>query len=90
MIAQRAESTYSIHMKPVQIMLDESLLERLAQSDEVRERGRSQVIRQAVSEYLARREDDEITRRYREAYGDRDDLAQELDDWDEEGEWPPE
>jgi metal-responsive CopG/Arc/MetJ family transcriptional regulator len=77
-------------MKPVQVMLDESLLERLAQSEEVRERGRSQVIRQAVSEYLARRQDEEIARRYREAYGDRRDLAQDLDGWDEEGEWPPE
>ncbi|MFW5744341.1 MAG: ribbon-helix-helix protein, CopG family [Spirochaetota bacterium] len=77
-------------MKPVQVMLDESLLKRLAQSEEVRERGRSQVIRQAVFEYLARRENEEIARRYREAYGDRRDLAHELDGWGEEGEWPPE
>lgn len=77
-------------MKPVQVMLDEDLLRRLAASEEVRERGRSEVVRRAVDDYLRRREREDITNRYRKAYSSTDDLEGELDGWTEEGVWPDE
>ena len=75
-----------IHMKPVQIMLDEKLLEALDEDDEVRRLGRSAVIRHLAEEYLARRQNQAITAQYREAY----DQAQgrEFEGWEEEGVWP--
>jgi predicted transcriptional regulator len=75
-------------MKAVQVMFDEELLRRLAQSEEVRERGRSEVVRRAVDDYLRRRERERISRCYREAYSDTEQLDQELDGWTEVGEWP--
>lgn len=75
-------------MKPVQVMLDEKLLQLLANSEEVRKRGRSAVVRQAVLEYLKRVEHDEISRRYRKAYSRTATIEKELDGWEEEGEWP--
>lgn len=77
-------------MKPVQVMLDEDLLRRLAESEEVRERGRSEVVRRAVDAYLRRQEAERIARQYRRAYETRDALNEELAGWTGEGEWPDE
>jgi predicted transcriptional regulator len=77
-------------MKAIQVMFDERLLRRLAESPEVRSEGRSAVIRHAVAEYLARKERETISRRYREAYSDTGELEEELGGWAEEGAWPPE
>ena len=71
-------------------MFDEDLLRRLAQSEEVKQRGRSEVVRRAVDGYLRRREQESITKQYRNAYSATDDLERELDGWSEEGEWPDE
>lgn len=77
-------------MKPIQVMFDEELLDRLDEDDEVKERGRSAVLREAAAEYLRRRREERIAREYREAYGDGADLDRELEGWDEEGVWPDE
>ncbi len=77
-------------MKPVQVMLDEDLLRRLAESEEVRERGRSEVVRRAVDAYLRRQEAERIARQYRRAYETQDALNEELAGWTGEGEWPDE
>ena len=77
-------------MRPVQVMFDEDLLRRLAENEEVRERGRSEVVRRAVYDYLQRREREDITRRYRKAYSSTDELDGDLDGWTEEGVWPDE
>jgi hypothetical protein len=81
-------STYLIHMKPVQIMMDPTLLEELDATAEVQAEGRSAVLRRAVSEYLGRRRATEIRERYRQAYGDDDALASDLEGWTVEGAWP--
>lgn len=77
-------------MRPVQVMFDEELLRRLAESDEVRERGRSEVVRRAVDDYLRRREREDVARRYRNAYSDTRSLEEELAGWTDEGVWPDE
>ena len=71
-------------------MFDEDLLRRLAESEEVKERGRSEVVRRAVDDYLRRRERDSITERYRKAYSSTNELEDELNGWAAEGVWPDE
>lgn len=77
-------------MKPVQVIFDDELLRRLSESDEVRERGRSEVVRRAVDRYLRQREAEQIEEQYRRAYGDTGALEADLSGWDEEGVWPGE
>ena len=77
--------------KAVQISLDESLLKRIDADPEVRRRGRSAVIRDALERYLRatrRRSLDEAIRR---AYGDAGDHAlAEVEDLLESQAWPRE
>ena len=81
---------YNIHMKAVQITLDEELLAKLDTDPEVRRDGRSAVLRRAAREYLARRQREVIARQYQEAYAAPDAPGDELDGWEDEGEWPGE
>lgn len=75
-------------MKAVQVMFDEQLLRRLADSPDVKQNGRSAVVRRAVQLYLRQREHEQISQQYRNAYSDTADLDRELEGWTEEGEWP--
>ncbi|TVR55985.1 MAG: ribbon-helix-helix protein, CopG family [Spirochaetaceae bacterium] len=75
-------------MKAVQVMIDEDTLRRLSETDEVREYGRSEVVRRALNQYLRKKEDEAIAARYRAAYKDAETLNQELGEWVAEGEWP--
>jgi predicted transcriptional regulator len=75
-------------MKPIQITVDDELLARLDKDPEVRERGRSAVVREAVAAYLAQRRGQAIADAYRQGYagGSAPDLA----GWAAEGAWPDE
>ena len=75
-------------MKAVQVVLDEALLERLDRLPEVREFGRSAVLREAAIEYLGHREAEDIARRYQTGYRDAAALDDEFDGWPDEGAWP--
>ena len=75
-------------MKPIQVTFDEALLERLDAHPAVRERGRSAVLREAAAAYLARKDAEDIARRYSAGYRPADDLDAELEGWAEEGVWP--
>jgi len=75
-------------MKPIQITLDEALLERLDAHPAVRERGRSAVLREAAADYLARKDAEDIAHRYRAGYGDAAGIDAELEGWAGEGAWP--
>jgi predicted transcriptional regulator len=78
-------------MKAIQIMFDEDLLAELDQTADVRERGRSAVLRELTSEFLSRRREREIDAQYEHAYaGDRDPLGEDFKGWEEEGVWPRE
>ena len=69
-------------------MIDEDTLRRLSDTDEVREFGRSEVVRRALNLYLRKKEDDAIAARYRAAYMNAETMNKELSDWVAEGEWP--
>jgi metal-responsive CopG/Arc/MetJ family transcriptional regulator len=69
-------------------MVDEDLLAELDADLVVREKGRSAVLRQAAADYLERRKRAEIARDYRGAYSATDDIDDELEGWEDEGEWP--
>ena len=70
-------------------MFDEALLKRLDADDEVRQAGRSAVLRRAAAEYLRRRRQKKTADAYRRAYGTtRSALDRELTGWPDEGAWP--
>jgi metal-responsive CopG/Arc/MetJ family transcriptional regulator len=77
-------------MKAIQVMLDEDLLARLDESEEVRQEGRSAVLRRAAAEYLERRRRETITTQYRKAYSGGAGLGEEFSGWEEQGSWPNE
>ena len=70
-------------------MFDEALLRRLDADEEVRQRGRSAVLRRAAAEYLRRRRIKRTAEAYQQAYGtERTALDRELTGWADEGAWP--
>lgn len=75
-------------MKAIQVTFDEALLDKLNHYPEVQERGRSAVLREAVAEYLKRKDSEDVTRRYRAGYRDAAKLNDELGGWAGEGVWP--
>ncbi len=77
-------------MKAVQVMFDESLLQRLDDNDEVKASGRSAVLREIISDWLESRRQAQIAEQYRKAYTDGAGLGEEFEGWEEQGEWPPE
>ena len=77
-------------MKPVQVMLDERLLAELDATEEVRQEGRSAVLRRALAAYLRQRRREYIANGYALAYRDDDGLGTEWRSWEEQGVWPVE
>jgi hypothetical protein len=72
-------------------MFDEDLLAELDQTVEVREQGRSAVLRQLIGDFLRLRREREIDAQYERAYaGVRAPLGEDFEGWEEEGIWPPE
>jgi metal-responsive CopG/Arc/MetJ family transcriptional regulator len=78
-------------MKAVQVMFDEDLLAELDETADVREKGRSAVLRRLTAEFLRRRREREIDAQYERAYGRVENpLGKEFEGWEDEGAWPPE
>ena len=78
-------------MKAVQVMFDEELLAELDKIADVREKGRSAVLRQLASDFVSRRREREIDAQYERAYkGVEAPLGEEFECWEDEGVWPPE
>ena len=74
-------------MKAIQVTFDEDLLERFDELAEVRERGRSAVLREATANYLAEKAAEKMDRQYAEGYGRFPQTDEELD-WGESRVWP--
>ncbi|MCY3759517.1 MAG: ribbon-helix-helix domain-containing protein [Acidobacteria bacterium] len=74
-------------MKTIQITIDEELLARLDKTEEVRQIGRSAVLRRAASDYLDRQSRIEIARQYQKAYGANANLGKEFKGWEGEAAW---
>jgi metal-responsive CopG/Arc/MetJ family transcriptional regulator len=77
-------------MKAVQVILDEDLLDRLDATPEVKQHGRSAVLRRAAEEYLRRLRNREIAEQYAAAYGRAGGLGDEFAGWEDQGQWPEE
>ena len=80
-------------MKSIQVRFDEDLLNRLDASEEVQQRGRSEVLQRAAAEYLGRHcqaceAAETIAARYRKAYENESGLGPELEGWEDQGSWP--
>ncbi len=72
-------------------MFDEELLAVLDETDDVREQGRSAVLRQITAEFLRQRRAHQLDEQYERAYaGVENPLGDELEGWKDEGVWPPE
>ena len=78
-------------MEVVQITFDEYLLAELDETgDDVREEGRSAMVRQLTGDFRRQRREREIDAQYERAYaGVEDPLGKDFEGWDEEGVWPP-
>jgi metal-responsive CopG/Arc/MetJ family transcriptional regulator len=75
--------------RPIQISIDEALLERIDRDPEVAEGGRSAFLRAAATYYLAAKERREIDRAIRSAYGDEADaMIEEVAEFMDVQEWP--
>ncbi len=77
--------------RPVQISIDEELLQRIDGDSEAQERGRSAFIRSAVESYLSAKERREVEARLERAYaGQADLLLAEVEDLLDGQRWPSE
>jgi metal-responsive CopG/Arc/MetJ family transcriptional regulator len=77
--------------RPVQISVDEELLQRIDNDPEAQEKGRSAFIRSAVESYLSARRRQEIEARLERAYsGQADRLLLEVEDLLDGQRWPSE
>jgi metal-responsive CopG/Arc/MetJ family transcriptional regulator len=77
--------------RPVQISIDEELLERIDEDPEAREKGRSAFIRAAVESYFSAKEQREIEARLVRAYsGQADVMRAEVQDLLDAQTWPSE
>lgn len=77
-------------MKPIQVLFDEPLLKQLDADEEVRQLGRSAVLRRAAKAYLRRARSRRIGEKYRRAYAGSKPLGSEFEGWEAEGIWPEE
>lgn len=78
-------------MRPISVYFDEALLTELDQTPDVREQGRSAVLRQLIHDFLLRRRTKEIDAQYERAYaGVEQPLDKGFEGWEDEGIWPPE
>jgi len=74
-------------MKAIKVTFDEELLERLDRFSTAEEQSRSAVLREAVADYLACKEAEEIARRYQAGY--RAAPPAEFEGWADEGVFLP-
>ncbi len=83
---------YLLRMKPIKVMFEEALLDRLDATEEVRKLGRSAVLRRATREYLERIRSTAIAEAYHRAYATTDESeaipGTELSGWGHQGQWP--
>lgn len=75
-------------MRPIQLLIDQPLLRQLDADPEVKQVGRSEVLRRAAAAYLRRSRARRIAEAYAKAYARRGGLGEEWAGWEDEGAWP--
>lgn len=86
----QSDPTYIVHMKAIQAVFDERLLAQLDATEEVRQSGRSAVLRRLVEEFLRDRRRKAIDAAYEKAYGENPGLGEEFAGWPGKTAWPDE
>ena len=76
-------------MKAIHISFDERLLETLDRDEEVKQNGRSAVIRWAVADYLRKKHRESLAQAYQRGYGEHP-ADSDLGGWTDRGTWPDE
>ena len=76
-------------MKAIHVSFDERLLETLDRDAEVKQNGRSAVIRWAVADYLRKKRRNAIADAYQRGYG-KHPADSDLGGWADRGTWPDE
>ena len=75
--------------RPIQVSMDEDLLDRIDADDDARRHGRSAFLRAAASFYLAAKQRRETDRRIADAYrGHADEMIDEVAEFMDLQEWP--
>lgn len=77
-----------MYMKPVQVLFDEDLLAELDTDPKVRKHGRSRILRELAASYLKEQRQAIVDAQYAAGYTGETQVCEELNGWDEEGEWP--
>ena len=77
-------------MKTIRVDFDEAVLEKFDRHPEVRERGRSAVLQEAVDAYLLDADTEDVTGCYRAGYLSAPKIDDELEGWANQAEWPKE
>ena len=80
----------TIGMKAIQFTLDEELLQRMDADSEVKEKGRSAFLRNAIAQYLRTRRERSIREAYQRGYGNQPVRAGEFESSEEALVWPDE
>ncbi len=75
-------------MKPIQVLIDQPLLRLLDADEEVKQLGRSEVLRRAAAAYLRRSRARRIAEAYQRAYARGTALGDDWAGWEDEGSWP--
>ena len=77
-------------MKAITVLFDEILLAELDATTDVRENGRSSVLRQIAKDFLRQRRAQEVDAQYERAYaGVQGQLGNDFEGWEEESVWLP-
>ena len=82
--------TYNTNMKAVQVLFNQTLLEKLDADEDVIREGRSAVLRRIVSAYVEQKHEADIDAQYRKGYADGTSLGPEFEGWEDEAAWPRE
>lgn len=75
-------------MRPIQLLIDQPLLRQLEADPEVKQVGRSEVLRRAAAAYLRRSRARRIAEAYTKAYPRGGGLGEEWAGWEDDGVWP--
>ena len=76
-------------MKTIQITIDPDLLHQIDNDEEVKKKGRSAFLRQAVRYYLEKKRLNSISDKYRSGYSQGLVKKDDFTLWEDEQVWPP-
>ena len=76
------------HMKPIQILIDQPLVEAVDREARRQKTDRSKLVREALRTYLAHSKRRALEERHRQGYAAHPTPAGETTDWEKIAQWP--